>query len=372
MTRAVALACSGLGHVRRGNETWARSVAEALHSDGERVTLFGGGTLGVHCPYQRVWNLPRETWGLRRCFSWARRYALEQQTFAWSLQRRLRRDPYDIAHVADPVLAYRLKLALARGNRHLIYQDGLFLGSDWCRRFDCVQVLAPYYRDQAVAEGVNVERWFVIPQLVDPTRFAPPADRAAVRSRWFGQAMPPEAFVVLAVGDFSPGSNKRLEWLVEEVIRMGRDAAVHLVVAGQASDTDLPRFLAMQHRLPGRLHLQPNVPLERMPELYQAADVFAHAALREPFGIVFIEAMASGLAVLGHHFPVTSWIIGDGGEAIDMTQPGDLAQTLAKWHAEPALREERAARARERAVSQFAPQRIVPLYRQMYASLRAA
>src|SRR5437016_287655 len=77
----VAIVCSGLGHIRRGNETWAQTVAEGLHTRGECVSLLGGGSLpAAQCPYVRMWNLPREYWLTRRYLSWQRRYLIEQLT----------------------------------------------------------------------------------------------------------------------------------------------------------------------------------------------------------------------------------------------------------------------------------------------------
>jgi hypothetical protein len=44
----IAIASSGLGHVQRGIEAWARSLAEMLHARGEDVVLYhGGGEYGV-------------------------------------------------------------------------------------------------------------------------------------------------------------------------------------------------------------------------------------------------------------------------------------------------------------------------------------
>jgi glycosyltransferase involved in cell wall biosynthesis len=108
-----------------------------------------------------------------------------------------------------------------------------------------------------------------------------------------------------------------------------------------------------------------------MPRLYQAADVFAHTALREPFGIVFIEAMSSGLPAVGHRFPVTDWIIGAGGATVDMTRPGDLARMLDLWRREPNLRLDLGAAARDRVETEFTAGRNLPRYRQLYAAVRA-
>ncbi|MBV8269771.1 MAG: glycosyltransferase family 4 protein [Planctomycetaceae bacterium] len=367
----VALACSGLGDVRRGNEAWARAMAEALHAAGEPVRLYGGGPLSdARCPYTRVWNVRRDWWGWPGRMTWGRRYAYEQQTFAWALVRRLRRDRPAVAHTADPVLAYRLSQAAPRGGFRLVYKDGLLLGPDWCRRFDWVQVLAPYYLDEAVKAGVRTDRWFVIPHVVDVTRFAPPIDRTAARHAVLGPAVPDDAFVVLAAGDFAPESNKRLDWVVSEVASLGPDSGVQLLLAGQAAPDHVRRVAELCRPLGDRAHLRPNTPPDRMPDLYRAADAFAHAALREPFGIVFIEALSSGLPAVGHPFPVTAWIIGAGGATADMTRPGELAGTLDRWRRDSGLRREAGAAGRDRAKSEFTAGRIVPLYRQLYAAVR--
>jgi glycosyltransferase involved in cell wall biosynthesis len=368
----IALACSGLGHVRRGNETWARTIAEALHADGESVRLYGGGPLrDARCPYTRVWNLRRDWWGWGR-LDWGRRYAYEQQTFARALACRLGRDQPEIAHTADPVIAYRLNRAAPKGGFRLVYKDGLLLGPNWCRQFNWVQVLAPYYLDEATKAGVRTDRWFIIPHIVDVTRFAPPTDRSTARRGVLGPAVPDNAFVLLAVGDFAPESNKRLDWVVSEVTSLGPRSETHLLLAGQASPDHVRRIAELCRPLGKRAHLFPNTPADRMPDLYRAADAFAHAALREPFGIVFLEALSSGLPAVGHNFPVTAWIIGAGGTSVDMTRPGELAGTLDRWRWDPNLRRDIGAAGRDRAMSTFTADRIVPLYRKLYATVRAS
>jgi glycosyltransferase involved in cell wall biosynthesis len=252
-----------------------------------------------------------------------------------------------------------------------VYKDGLLLGPEWCRRFDWVLVLAPYYFEEAVKAGIKTDRWFIIPHIVDVAHFAPPTDRLLARRAVLGDSAPDGAFVVLAAGDFALQSNKRLDWVVSEVTSLGPDSGVHLLLAGQAAPEDVRRVEDLCRPLGARVHLRPNTPPEKMPDLYRAADAFAHASLREPFGIVFIEALATGIPVVGHRFPVTEWIIGDGGTTVDMTSPGELARVLDRWRREPSLRRDFGAVARSRAISTFTAEQIVPLYRQLYAAVRA-
>ena len=376
MSARVAIACSGLGHVRRGNETWAATVADALHRAGTTVTLLGGGPHATSAaPFVRLKNLPRETPITRGWLSWHHRYLLEQRTFARSLTRWLREHPHEIIHLADPALAWILQRHAASLRVRVIYKDGLLLGPDWCRKFAHVQILAPFYLESAQAAGCDTRGWHVIPHLVDPARFQPATDfvRAAAREKFFGNRISRDTFVILAVGDFSPQSNKRLDWIIREIAQLPDPHSVHLVLAGQASATDLSAFETRARAALGeRVTLLPNLAATEMPNVYGCADAFAHAALREPFGIVFLEALASGLPVVAHHFPVTRWIIGDGGLTVDAESPGTIAAALDHWRRDPAARRAIGERARARAVSAFAPEKIVPLYQNLYAAVSRA
>jgi glycosyltransferase involved in cell wall biosynthesis len=286
----------------------------------------------------------------------------EQLSATASLLMQAKPGEFDILHAADPDMALQLK---KRSKINVIYKDGLLLGPQFCSRFDHVQVLAPHYLETAQEEGVDTSGWFVIPHLVNIRRFAPAPNKSDARRELGG--IPEDAFVVLAVGDFSPASNKRLDWIVSEVAKLGPEQNCFLCLVGQATEREFEKFgRNATEALRGRVKLFRNLNPDRMATVYQAADVFAHAATREPFGIVFLEAMASGLPILGHHFPVTKWIVGDGGLVIDMTKRGALADALVRWIGDAGLRASVASQARDRATTVFAEEKIVPLYQQMY------
>ena len=374
MTQRVAIACSGLGLIRRGNENWAQTVAEALHSAGEPVTLFGAAPLETSCPYRRVATIPRESALWRRWISWPVRYRWEQFFFSAGLRRTLRPGHFDIIVAADPQLAWWVRNATRNQRPVTVYQDGLMLGPDWNWRFEWSQVLAPYYKEEAQQQGHDVTGWRVIPQMVDTDRFSPPLDPGEARDGVFATSIPPEALVILAVGDFSGSSNKRLDWILREVAAMDGqvpELRPHLVIAGHATPEALAGVEAYGRPLLGsRLHLVPNRPTTDMPALFRAADVFVHAALREPFGVVFIEAMACGIPVIAHTFPVSRWIVGDGGVTVDMTEPGTLSGALARLAGSPAERKTTGKRARRRALSHFSPKALVPEYRAFFREIR--
>lgn len=56
----IGILSSELGHTARGIESWAKSLAESLHNEGEDVILFhGGGT--YTCPNIKLNYLHRDT-----------------------------------------------------------------------------------------------------------------------------------------------------------------------------------------------------------------------------------------------------------------------------------------------------------------------
>lgn len=375
MLTPVAIACSGLGHVRRGNETWARDVAQALHEAGLAVTLFGGGPAPeTSVPYVRIPHLRRDFPFWRTWMPWPRRYLAEQLSFLPALRRRLVRGGWQIAHLCDPDLALQLHRRTRGSGLQVVFKDGMRLGPQWCRRLDFVQVLAPYYRDVVAREaGVETAGWFVIPHLVDANAFRPPVDRRLSRAAFPEWQIPPDAFVVLGVGDFSPEGHKRLDWLVREVAALPKTVPAILVLAGQSDPDGFPRFETLARRTLGpRVRLLTDVPRDRIRGLFEAADVFAHAAVREPFGIVFLEAMASGLAVAGHPWEVTRWILGDAGVAVDMTRPGALSGQLEFWASHTQERAALGDLARQRVLDHFVAARVVPRYRDLYAAMAMA
>lgn len=377
MPTRVTIACSGLGHIRRGNETWALDTASALHAAGVDVLLCGGGPRPeTDCPYARLPNLRRDFPLLRRWLPWSRRYLLEQLTFLLALRQRLHRDRRRLVHLCDPDLAWQLHKRTPRRDLRLAFKDGMFLGPPWCRRLEFVQVLAPYYRDHARDKfGVDVSRWFVIPHGVDSRVFQPPnpAERTELRRARPDLRLADDAFVVLGLGDFSPASRKRLDWLVREVAALPASLHARLILAGQSSPEDFAAFARNARELLGdRVTVLRNLARDQVARLLQVADVFAHAALREPFGIVFLEAMATGLPVVGHDWDVTRWIVGDAGTVVDMEQPSALSGVLRRWAEHPAERLALGRRARERVLASFELRGLVPRYRELYAGMERA
>ncbi len=370
----VAVACSGLGHVQRGIEAWAADLARGLGKAGVAVTLFGGGAteggLAVPCLRRTSGGNAWFTRMFRHLAGWryglGSPYEVEQTSFALTLWLRVRRD-FDILHVQDPVLARWFEWAWRMGlsRPRVIYANGTGADSRTMRRFQYLQVLTRQaddgWRNQRPA-GQDV---FMIPNFID-TRIFRPGDRHAARRR-FG--LPERQKIVLCCAAIRR-DHKRIDALTAEfetVLKQNGEDVLLVVAGGRETDTN--EIIARGTALLGdRVRFLTDVPRADMPELYRAANVFALASLHEMFGIVLLEAMASGLPVVCHDTSHFRSVVGPAGAYHDLTVEGELANGILSLLDEN-TRMALARRARLHVQRKFSETAVIPDVVAMYRSV---
>lgn len=330
----IAIACSGLGHIQRGIESWAFDLARGLRHAGMAVELFGGGAMdgvtALRCARRTGAANQRVTTILRRLGGWrygfGSTYETEQSTFALSLWPRIRRG-FDILHVQDPTLALWFEQAHRAGisQPQVIYANGTGEGVATMRRFRTVQLLTEQARAAFLVHESTGTRTFVIPNFIDTGTFKP-GDRRQAREA-FG--LPHDRTIVLccaAIRRF----HKRIDHLLDAfhlMLRQTGEDAMLVVAGARESDTDTLTSYGTQ-LLGDRVRFLIDVPRHSMPMLYRSADTFVLASLQEMFGIVLLEAMASGLPVACHDNPDFRSIVGPVGSFGDLTNDDALAAAI--------------------------------------------
>ena len=100
--------------------------------------------------------------------------------------------------------------------------------------------------------------------------------------------------------------------------------------------------------------------VDDVPAAMRALDVLVHTAEGEPFGLVLVEAMLSGVPVIAPHEGGPAEIVRDGvdGLLVDVTDPRVLADAILSLARDPARRRLLGAAGRTRALERFTAERM--------------
>jgi glycosyltransferase involved in cell wall biosynthesis len=166
-----------------------------------------------------------------------------------------------------------------------------------------------------------------MPNGVDAELFAPGPDAAGWRERL---GIPEDAVVAAFVATLDLAHHfKRLDVAIDGLARLA-DARVHIVVAGGGELLDGFRAAAAAAGAGERVHFLGAVPHAELPDVLRACDLFLLTTEPpESFGIVLIEAMATGLPVIATDYPGVRAVVDDStGLLVERGNPDAVAAAL--------------------------------------------
>ena len=209
----------------------------------------------------------------------------------------------------------------------------------------------------------------VVPPGIDVSRFRPAVDSAERAAARVALGLDLNARIVLGASRLVP--RKGFDVLIAAVFRLPGD--VHLVLVGGGRDRARLERLVVSRGLGDRVRFLGRVSDDDLPLAHRAADVFAMLCRdrwggleAEGFGIVFLEAGASGLACVagrsgGSHEAVLD---GETGYVVDPHDIGGVATRLRELLDDRELRTRMGAAARARAEVEWSyDRRVEPLAR---------
>ncbi|MEZ5977455.1 MAG: glycosyltransferase family 4 protein [Planctomycetota bacterium] len=319
----LALACTGIGQVQRGFERQFGGIFEAVRSSVDTTLFAGGGRSGdgvVRIPCLRRTGRIHRVLPLHRLIG-RQPYQVECLTFALGLHRRLVRGGCDLVHLVDSPLAKVLVRLRDRAGAdyRILYMEGADLPLGLQPPADYAQYVARPKFEDAVAAGVDPASAEYVPCGIDFGRFGRSAGREELRRR---HGIGADTLVVLDIAAINR-EFKRVHWLASETARVEGD--VLLWIDGSLED---PALLdEMRARLGERLRVT-HVPTSEVGDLFAIADVLAHPALDESFGLAIVEALSCGLPVLVHDQRHFRWLVEDDRFLVDMATEGALGARL--------------------------------------------
>ncbi len=209
---------------------------------------------------------------------------------------------------------------------------------------------------QECAQVLGTVPVVVQPNGVDTARYHPVSseEKKALRQKlgW------PEGLAFLYVGRFSP--EKRLDWFLR-IWSQSKNGSSFVALVGQGPEESKLRALSSS-----RILILP--PMEDIQQAYAAADVFILPSISEGLSNALLEAMASGLPVLGSRVGGTAEAVEEGttGLLFDPQDGRALEKNLERFVLEPGLAERMGMAARDRVVQTYSLELVAQSYEKLY------
>ncbi len=279
-------------------------------------------------------------------------YAIPHAEAAWVAKQMLERDGRELKvvttlHGTDITLVGQDPSFWAITKFSVERSDGLTAVSDYLRRetfeaFEC--------------EVCDIK---VIPNFVDPEIYRPGRDDCEAKP-----LAPRGEKLVLHISNFR--KVKRVGDVVRIFDRIAREVEARLVFVGDGPERAHANELAESLGLAERVVFLGK--LESVAELLSCADLFLLPSEQESFGLVALEALASGVPVIGTGGSGLAEVVDDGqtGFLHPVGATAEMAASGIRLLAEPDLWQRFSAAARSAAVERFAADLVVPKYERFY------
>jgi len=243
-----------------------------------------------------------------------------------------------------------------------------FVASPLIGLADRVVATSATYAESSPVISSSLQRVRVIPNAVDETAFNPKVDGSAVKAR-YGMG---EGRNVLFVGRLVPYKGTR--YLISAMRILRRDFPdIRLLLVG---DGECREGLIRQVNdlgLRGVVRFAGHIPNSELPPYYACADVVVLPSVSrlEAFGIVLIEAMASGKPVVASSIPGVSEKIQEGftGLLVPPRNPGALAEAVSQVLRDKKLASGMGGNARRLVEKEFTWEKVAVQYDQLYKEL---
>jgi N-acetyl-alpha-D-glucosaminyl L-malate synthase BshA len=344
----------GLALAERGHEVHFISYAQPFRLRGfnERVTFhevkIGSYPLFEHPPYSLALAVMLHEVALKeRLDVLHAHYAIPHATAGWMAKQLLEEEGKELAVVTT----------LHGTDITLVGQDPSYytITKFSIEHSDAVTAVSAYLREETYrafgCTGCGIQ---VIPNFVSLEAFHPPAQRCTGDK------------VLMHISNMRPV--KRLLDVVHIFARVREKVPARLVLVGDGPERDTAEREVERLKLKGKVRFLGKV--EDVAQALRSADLYLLPSQTESFGLSALEALATGVPVVGTRVGGLSEVV-EHGVSGHLGEVGDV-EGLAAGAVELLADEDRwraaSVAARQRAAL-FATERVMPLYEELYASV---
>ena len=223
---------------------------------------------------------------------------------------------------------------------------------------DAVTAVSRFLRDETYKQFECDKEIEVIYNFVDPDRHDRPIPHCIPPRDC------PEQFNLMHISNFRPV--KRVADVVRVFARVRQEANARLILVGDGPDAGPAMWLANELGVSDYVTFTGVV--DGVAQLLQAANVLVLPSQTESFGLVALEAMASGVPVIASDVGGLSEVVehGSTGYLAPVGDVDKMAEYTIRILADCSLCQKLSRQARERAISLFDYHDIVPQYEAVY------
>jgi glycosyltransferase involved in cell wall biosynthesis len=225
---------------------------------------------------------------------------------------------------------------------------------------DAVFSISKYVTGTVISMGRDPASIHTILNCVDPSAWNPATDGTIVRQEL---GISPATKVLASVSRLFHWKGQR-ELLQAFASVRQRVSDVVLLIVGADAPHEGTSFTEELKRLASELGVAPYVHFtgarSDVARVMAACDVYTMPSFEEPFGLVFLEAMAMGKPVVAVDNGGTPEVVAHGETGL-LSPPWDipaLSRNIVRLLEDPALGQRMGQRGRERVLTQFNPQRM--------------
>ncbi|HEY0467197.1 MAG TPA: glycosyltransferase family 4 protein [Polyangiaceae bacterium] len=286
-----------------------------------------------------------------------------------ALRRYVARERIRIVHSTERPrdAAYGVGLAKLAGARsvvhvHVKWSNEYSALARWgVQRADAVFSISRYVTSTLLDMGKPAAEIHTILNGIDPSQWDPSLDGAELR-RELG--VPQDALVLASVSRLFSWKGQRELLRAFALVKSELSNTRLLIVGADAQEVEGGSFTAELKALARSLGIEQEViftgPRSDVPQVMAACDLFTMPSFEEPFGLVFLEAMAMKRPVIALDNGGTPEVVEHGRSGL-LSPPQDiqgLAANILGLLREPALRAKMGEYGRSQVLSRFSAQRM--------------